>query len=50
VRERSHSEKLEPRVLRTIRWWTQESQRPAGGRGMPEVSRRPTETRLTGGD
>ena len=35
MRERSHSEKAEPRVLRTRRWWRQVSHRPAGGRDMP---------------
>lgn len=29
VRERSQSEKRDPRVLRTLRWCTQASQRPA---------------------
>lgn len=31
MRERSHSEKREPRVLRTSRWKRHVSQRPAGG-------------------
>lgn len=31
MRERSQSKKLEPRVLRTRRWWLQLSQRPALG-------------------
>ena len=33
MRERSHSENSEPRVLRISRWWRQLSQSPAGGRG-----------------
>jgi hypothetical protein len=31
VRERSQSEKVDPRVLGTRRWWAQVSQRPAAG-------------------
>jgi hypothetical protein len=31
VRERSQSENVDPRVLRTRRWWRQESQRPKAG-------------------
>ena len=34
MRERSQSEKLEPRVVRTIRWCAQLSQRPAGWRAI----------------
>ena len=46
VRERSQSEKTEPRVLGTRRWWRQRSQRPAGGPGR--LRRRSRERRLGG--
>ena len=39
VRERSQSEKTEPRVLGTRRWCRQRSQRPAGGRALTAGSR-----------
>jgi len=35
--ERSHSENVEPRVLRTTRWWRQESHSPAGGAGIAAI-------------
>jgi hypothetical protein len=35
VRDRSHSENVEPRVFGTSRWWRHVSHKPARGRDMP---------------